>query len=103
MRRSPPMRWWGLVEPTANGVGGDIFVIVWDPATQHLHGYNGSGRSPRGLSLAELRRAARRAGNPNLIPSFGAASNSVPGTVDGWFALHERFGRKPMAELLAPA
>ncbi|MEQ1818660.1 MAG: gamma-glutamyltransferase family protein [Terricaulis sp.] len=93
----------GLVEPTANGIGGDIFVIVWDPRTQRLYGYNGSGRSPRGLSLATLRNVARRQGNPNAVPSFGAASVSVPGTVDGWFALHERFGRKPMAELLAPA
>ncbi|MGD9979738.1 MAG: gamma-glutamyltransferase family protein [Hyphomonadaceae bacterium] len=93
----------GLVEPTANGVGGDIFVIVWDPRTQRLHGYNGSGRTPRGLSLAEMRREARRRGNANAVPSFGAASVSVPGTVDGWFALHERFGRKPIAELLAPA
>jgi gamma-glutamyltranspeptidase / glutathione hydrolase len=93
----------GLVEPTGNGIGGDIFVIVWDPRTQRLHGYNGSGRTPRGMSLAEMRREARRRGNPNAVPSFGAASVSVPGTVDGWFALHERFGRKPMAELLAPA
>ena len=93
----------GLVEPTANGIGGDLFVIVWDPRTQHLYGYNSSGRSPRGLSLSTLRRVARRQGHPNMAPSFGAASNSVPGTVDGWFALHERFGRKPMAELLAPA
>ncbi|MBL8545395.1 MAG: gamma-glutamyltransferase family protein [Hyphomonadaceae bacterium] len=93
----------GLVEPTANGIGGDIFVIVWDPRTQRLYGYNGSGRSPRGLSLATLRNVARRQGNPNAVPSFGAASVSVPGTVDGWFALHGRFGRKPMAELLAPA
>ncbi|HRP10814.1 MAG TPA: gamma-glutamyltransferase, partial [Terricaulis sp.] len=43
----------GLVEPTGNGIGGDIFVIVWDPETQRLYGYNGSGRTPRGLSLAE--------------------------------------------------
>jgi gamma-glutamyltranspeptidase/glutathione hydrolase len=93
----------GLVEPTANGIGGDIFVIVWDPRTQRLHGYNGSGRTPQGMSLAAMRREARRRGNPNAVPSFGAASVSVPGTVDGWFALHERFGRKPMAELLAPA
>ncbi|GAM97544.1 gamma-glutamyltranspeptidase [alpha proteobacterium U9-1i] len=93
----------GLVEPTGNGIGGDIFVIVWDPATQRLHGYNGSGHSPRGLSLSTLRRVARQRGNPNAVPSFGAASVSVPGTVDGWFALHERFGRRPMAELLAPA
>lgn len=92
----------GLVEPTGNGIGGDIFVIVWDPRTQRLYGYNGSGRTPRGMSLAEMRREARRRGNPNAVPSFGAASVSVPGTVDGWFALHERFGRTPMADLLAP-
>ncbi len=93
----------GLVEPTANGIGGDIFVILWDPRTQRLYGYNGSGRSPRGLSLAELRRVARQRGDSEHVPSFGAASVSVPGTVDGWFALHERFGRTPMADLLAPA
>ena len=93
----------GLVEPTGNGIGGDIFVIVWDPRTQRLYGYNGSGRSPRGLSLAELRREARRRGNPNAVPSFGAAPVSVPGTVDGWFALHETLRPQPMAELLAPA
>jgi len=92
----------GLVEPTGNGIGGDIFVIVWDPRTQRLYGYNGSGRTPQGMSLAEMRREARRRGNPDAVPSFGAASVSVPGTVDGWFALHERFGRTPMADLLAP-
>jgi gamma-glutamyltranspeptidase/glutathione hydrolase len=93
----------GLVEPTGNGIGGDIFVIVWDPRTERLYGYNGSGRTPRGMSFEEMRREARRRGNPDAVPSFGAASVSVPGTVDGWFALHERFGRVPMAELLAPA
>ncbi|MGE0827728.1 MAG: gamma-glutamyltransferase family protein [Hyphomonadaceae bacterium] len=93
----------GLVEPTGSGVGGDIFVIVWDPASSRLYGYNGSGRTPRGLSLVEMRRIARAKGNPDAVPSFGAASVSVPGAVDGWFALHERFGRTPMADLLAPA
>ncbi len=92
----------GLVEPTGNGMGGDIFVIVWDPQTQRLYGYNGSGRTPRGMSLAQMRREARRRGNPDAVPSFGAASVSVPGAVDGWFALHERFGRLPMSDLLAP-
>jgi gamma-glutamyltranspeptidase/glutathione hydrolase len=92
----------GLVEPTGNGIGGDIFVIVWDPRTERLYGYNGSGRSPRGLSLVEMRRVARARGNPDAVPSFGAASVSVPGAVDGWFALHERFGRTPMRDLLAP-
>jgi gamma-glutamyltranspeptidase/glutathione hydrolase len=93
----------GLVEPVSSGVGGDMFAIVWDPRTHKLYGYNGSGRSPQGLSLAELRRVAAVHGDAAHVPSFGAASNSVPGAVDGWFALHERFGRKPMADLLAPA
>ncbi len=100
----------GLVEPTGNGIGGDIFVIVWDPETRQLYGYNGSGRSPRGLTLSRLRREAARLrppeqpeGTPDIIPNFGSLSVSVPGAVDGWFALHERFGRTPMAELLAPA
>jgi gamma-glutamyltranspeptidase/glutathione hydrolase len=92
----------GLIEPTANGIGADIFVIVWDPRTQRLYGYNGSGRSPRGLSLAALRREARRRGDADHVPSFGAAPVTTPGVVDGWFALHERFGRTPMADLLAP-
>jgi gamma-glutamyltranspeptidase/glutathione hydrolase len=93
----------GLVEPVSCGIGGDLFAIVWDPRTSRLHGYNGSGRSPRGLTLAKLRRIARDRGDPDHVPSFGAASVSVPGTVDGWFALHQRFGKKPMSELLAPA
>ncbi|MDX2235700.1 MAG: gamma-glutamyltransferase, partial [Hyphomonadaceae bacterium] len=92
----------GLVEPTGCGIGGDLFAIVWDPKTKQLYGYNGSGRSPRGLSLAALRRVAAAKGG-GLIPSFGAATVTVPGTVDGWFALHERFGRKPISALLDPA
>ncbi|MBI1252331.1 MAG: gamma-glutamyltransferase [Alphaproteobacteria bacterium] len=93
----------GLMEPTGNGIGGDLFAIVWDPETRRLYGYNGSGRSARGLSLRQMRRLARSRDNPNVMPEFGAASVTVPGAVDGWFALHERFGRRPMAENLAPA
>ncbi|MBY0564063.1 MAG: gamma-glutamyltransferase family protein [Hyphomonadaceae bacterium] len=100
----------GLVEPTGNGIGGDIFVIVWDPRAQRLYGYNGSGRSPRGLTLSHLRTEARRLrapeqpeGTPDIIPNFGSLAVSVPGAVDGWFALHGRFGRMPMADLLAPS
>lgn len=88
----------GLMEPTGNGIGGDLFAIVWDPRTGKLHGYNGSGRSPRSLTLAEFRRRGLKE-----IPATGPLPVSVPGAVDGWFALHERFGRKPMAENLAPA
>jgi gamma-glutamyltranspeptidase/glutathione hydrolase len=85
----------GLMEPTGNGIGGDFFAIVWDPKTGKLHGYNGSGRSPMGLTrewFDEQKMA--------LIPSHGALPVTVPGTVDGWFALHERFGSLPMAEVL---
>lgn len=88
----------GLMEPTGCGIGGDLFAIVWDAKSQQLHGYNGSGRSPRGLSLAWFQQQGYES-----IPPHGPLPVSVPGAVDGWFALHQRFGRKPMAELLAPA
>jgi gamma-glutamyltranspeptidase/glutathione hydrolase len=88
----------GLMEPTGNGVGGDLFAIVWDPRTKKLYGYNGSGRSPKSLTLAEFQRRGLKD-----IPPHGPLPVTVPGTVDAWFALHERFGRKPMNEDLAPA
>ncbi len=88
----------GLMEPTGNGIGGDLFAIVWDAKTQKLHGYNGSGRSPRALSLQWF------ADNGHTkIPSWGPLPVTVPGAVDGWFALHGRFGKLPMKDLLAPA
>jgi gamma-glutamyltranspeptidase/glutathione hydrolase len=85
----------GLMEPTGNGIGGDFFAIVWDPKTRKLHGYNGSGRSPMGLTREWFDKQKMA-----LIPSHGALPVTVPGTVDGWFALHERFGSLPMAEVL---
>ncbi|WP_238346040.1 gamma-glutamyltransferase [Luteimonas saliphila] len=88
----------GLMEPTGNGIGGDLFAIVWDPKTSRLHGYNGSGRSPKSLTLAEFERRGLKE-----IPPHGPLPVTVPGTIDGWFALHERFGRRTMAQNLAPA
>src|SRR5690606_32986720 len=88
----------GLMEPTGNGIGGDLFAIVWDPKTLKLYGYNGSGRSPKSLTLAEFQRRGLKD-----IPATGPLPVSVPGAVDGWFALHDRFGRKPMRDVLAPA
>ena len=100
----------GLMEPTGNGIGGDIFVIIWDPASKQLYGYNGSGRSPAGRNLeqlqekiAELKRAGKVAAGLEGIPSHGSLPVTVPGTVDGWFAIHDKFGRLPMSQVLAPA
>ncbi len=92
----------GLVEPTGNGIGGDLFAIVWDPETQQLYGYNGSGRSPAGATLADMQAKADAYMDGKEIPPYGTAPVSVPGTVDGWFALHEKFGKRTMAENLAP-
>ncbi len=87
----------GLMEPTGNGIGGDLFAIVWDPKTRKLHGYNGSGRSPKALTLDEFKRRGI-----SDIPAHGPLPVSVPGTVDGWFALHGRFGKRTMVQNLAP-
>ncbi len=89
----------GLMEPTGSGIGGDLFAIVWDPKTERLHGLNASGRSPRGLT----REVFEADGITEAIPFFGRHSISVPGCVDGWFELHDKFGVKPMAEVLNPA
>ena len=88
----------GFLEPTANGIGGDCFVMLWDPAKKTVVGLNGSGRSPRGLSLSEVRRRARN----NHIHAYGAVSVSVPGTVDAWWAMHQRYGKLPWREVLEP-
>jgi gamma-glutamyltranspeptidase / glutathione hydrolase len=100
----------GLMEPTGNGIGGDIFVIIWDPKSKQLCGYNGSGRSPAGQSLEQLqarieamKSRGELAEDFQGIPPFGPLPVSVPGAVDGWFAIHERFGRLPMGQVLAPA
>jgi len=87
----------GLVEPTGNGIGGDIFAIVWDAKSQKLYGLNGSGRSPKSLS-----RQWFIDNGYDKIPSHGPLPVSVPGTVDGWFMLHDRFGKLPMKQLLQP-
>ncbi|MFN7057174.1 gamma-glutamyltransferase family protein [Hyphomonas sp.] len=92
----------GLVEPTGNGIGGDLYAIVWDPETNELYGYNGSGRTPKAATLADAQAKADEFENGLKLPRYGTITVSVPGTVDGWFALHEKFGRLPMADNLAP-
>jgi gamma-glutamyltranspeptidase / glutathione hydrolase len=92
----------GLMEPTGSGVGGDLFAIVWDAKSQRLHGLNASGRSPLGLSYEQMQAELARLGR-TTIPPHGMLPVSVPGAVDGWFELHAKFGRLPMAQVLAPA
>jgi gamma-glutamyltranspeptidase/glutathione hydrolase len=98
-----------LMEPVLNGMGADAFVIVWDPKTHKLYGYNGSGWSPRGRSLkamqAQVKAAYEKAGMKptDQIPLLGPLPITVPGIVDTWFALHAKFGKLPISEDLAPA
>ena len=87
-----------VVEPMSCGLGGDLFAIVWDAKTQSLYGLNGSGRSPYSLTPDTFAEKGLE-----RIPLRGVLPWSVPGCVDGWYALNERFGRLSIAELLAPA
>ncbi|MDG1275804.1 MAG: gamma-glutamyltransferase [Algoriphagus sp.] len=88
----------GLVEPASCGIGGDLFAIVWDAKTQKLYGFNGSGRAPKSLSIDYFIDKGIK-----YVPDLGPLPVTVPGAVDGWFALHEKFGKLPMATLLQPA
>ena len=88
----------GLVEPTGNGVGGDLFAIIWDAETEQLYGLNASGRSPYNLSLEYFEKNGYE-----KIPSYGPLPVSVPGAVDGWFEMHGKFGSMEMQEILQPA
>ena len=90
----------GLMEPTGNGIGGDLFAMVWDPETDELAGLNASGRSPKSRSFEQLLKGLN---GSDKIPPLGHLPVTVPGAVDGWFELHERYGRLPMDEILAPA
>ena len=88
----------GVVEPHMNGIGGDLFALVWEAKTKKLYGLNASGRSPYALTLQTFRDRGL-----THVPSYGPLPVSVPGCVDGWFELHKRFGKTPVERLLAPA
>jgi gamma-glutamyltranspeptidase/glutathione hydrolase len=88
----------GVVSPMMNGIGGDLFAIVYDAKTGRRAGMNASGWAPRGLTPAHL-----RARDVQAMPEFGIDTVTVPGAADGWVKLHERFGRRPLAEDLAAA
>ena len=88
----------GVVEPMMNGIGGDLFAIVYDAKTGKLYGLNASGWAPAGLSIEFLKSKGIA-----KMPQAGIQSVTVPGAVDGWSKLLARFGTKKFSELLAPA
>lgn len=91
----------GLMEPTGNGIGGDLYAMIWDAKTGKLYGLNASGRSPLGLSYDTLKAELEKLGRSDL-PPHGMLPISVPGTIDGWFEMHQKFGKLPMPQLLQP-
>ncbi|TRX61477.1 gamma-glutamyltransferase [Fulvivirga sp. M361] len=88
----------GLMEPTGNGIGGDLFAIIWSAKDKKLYGLNASGRSPGKLDLAYFKKQGL-----TKIPPFGPLPVSVPGCVDGWFEMHAKFGTMKMDQILQPA
>ena len=88
----------GLMEPTGNGIGGDLFAIIWVEKDKKLYGLNASGRSPKNLTLDYFKNKSF-----SEIPAYGPLPVSVPGCVDGWFEMHDKFGSAPMHEILRPA
>ncbi|GAB3997874.1 gamma-glutamyltransferase [Spirosoma daeguense] len=90
----------GVLEPNNGGIGGDLFAIVWSAKDRKLYGLNASGRSPKALTYDSLKTIL---GSRQQLPLYGPLSVSVPGTVDGWFQLHQRFGKLPMRSLLQPS
>lgn len=88
----------GVVEPMMNGIGGDLFAIYYEAKTGKLYGLNASGWSPKELTIEHLKSKGMTS-----MPKFGIDSVTVPGAVDGWQKLHDRWGKLPMRDLLAPA
>ena len=87
----------GLMEPTGNGIGGDLFAIVWDAESKKLHGLNASGPAPKDISIDYFRD-----NDLEKIPSYGPLPVTVPGAVDGWIKLHKKFGKLEFRTLFEP-
>src|SRR5437870_9661554 len=92
----------GLMEPVSNGIGGDLFAIVYSGKENKLYGINGSGRSPAGLSYGQMKTELAKL-HRETIPPIGMLPISVPGTVDAWAELHKKFGKLKLSDDLAPA
>ncbi len=88
----------GLMEPTGGGIGGDLFAIIWSAKDKKLYGLNASGRSPEKLNLKYFKDRSMTG-----IPSYGPLPVTVPGCVDGWFEMHDKFGSMEMEQILEPA
>ena len=89
----------GFLEPVSSGIGGDCYVLMWDPKQSKVVALAGSGRSPKSLSLETARSHAKN----GALPPLGAVSVSTPGALDAWWNLHQRYGRLKWAELFEPA
>ena len=87
-----------VTEPTSNGMGGDLFAIYWEAKTGKIYGLNASGWAPKALTIEHLHRKSITA-----MPQFGIDSVTVPGVVDGWTKLHDRWGKLPWRDLFQPA
>jgi gamma-glutamyltranspeptidase / glutathione hydrolase len=92
----------GLMEPVSNGIGGDLFAIVYRAKENKLYGINGSGRSPLDLSYEQMKAELDKL-NRKTIPPRGMLPISVPGCVDAWAELHKKFGKLNLSDDLAPA
>jgi gamma-glutamyltranspeptidase/glutathione hydrolase len=92
----------GLMEPVSNGVGGDLFAIVYSAKENKLYGINGSGRSPLGLSYDAMKSELAKL-HSETIPPRGMLPISIPGCVDAWAELHKKFGKLKLSDDLAPA
>src|SRR5947199_4469789 len=92
----------GLMEPVSNGVGGDLFAIVYSAKENKLYGINGGGRSPLGLSYDQMKAELAKL-HRETIPPHGMLPINVPGTVDAWAELHKKFGKLKLSDDLAPA
>src|SRR5437879_1990068 len=94
----------GLMEPVSNGIGGDLFAIVYSAKENKLYGINGSGRSPLGLSYDTMKSELAKLHPDSVgIPPRGMLPISVPGCVDAWAELHKKFGKLKLSDDLAPA
>lgn len=88
----------GVVSPMMNGLGGDLFAIVYDAKANKLYGLNSSGWAPKGLTIESLHKQGLRD-----MPQTGVHTITVPGAVEGWQKLADKFGRKKLSEDLAAA